>query len=62
MSKLAMLATFLVLFGAMLLAVSVGPKKGDVVVIRCDIAEISPDFTTEMREVCRKARMDQIKK
>ena len=57
-----MLATFLVLFGAMLLAVSVGPKKGDVVVIRCDIAEISPDFTTEMREVCRKARMDQIKK
>ena len=32
------------------------PRKGEVVVIQCDIAEISPDFTTEMREACRKRR------
>jgi len=25
-------------------------------VINCDIAEISPDFTTEMRQACRSAR------
>lgn len=30
------------------------PRKGEVVVINCGIAEISPDFTTEMREACRK--------
>lgn len=35
------------------------PKKGDVVVINCDIAEISPDFTTEMRKICREARKNQ---
>lgn len=28
-----------------------GPRK-----INCDIAEISPDFTTQMREQCRAAR------
>lgn len=28
-------------------------------VINCSIAEISPDFTTEMKEACRKARMNQ---
>ena len=32
------------------------PRKGEVVVINCGIAEISPDFTTEMREACRKLR------
>ena len=61
MSKAWMLAIFLVMFGAMVLAVSTGHKKGDVIVIRCDVAEISPDFTPEMRELCRKARMEKIK-
>ena len=28
-------------------------------VINCSIAEISPDFTNEMREACRKARMNR---
>jgi len=35
------------------------PRHG-VVVINCSIAEISPDFTTEMREACRKARSGRI--
>jgi hypothetical protein len=38
------------------------PKKGDVVVINCGISEISPDFTTEMREACRQARAQNIQK
>lgn len=32
------------------------PKKSDGVWINCDISEISPDFTTEMREACRQVR------
>ena len=37
-------------------------KQGDVVVINCGISEISPDFTTEMREACRQARAQNIQK
>ena len=37
-------------------------KQGDVVVINCVISEISPDFTTEMREACRQARAQNIQK
>ena len=32
------------------------PRKGDVVRIDCTLSEISPDFTNEMRQVCRNAR------
>ena len=32
------------------------PRKGDVVRIDCTLTEISPDFTNEMRQVCRDAR------
>ena len=35
------------------------PKHG-VRVIDCSIAEISPDFSTEMRDACRKARSGRI--
>ena len=42
---------------ASLVAIYLLPKKGDVVVINCSISEISPDFTTEMREACRQARI-----
>ena len=38
------------------------PKRGDVVVINCGISEISPDFTTEMREACRQARAKYVQK
>jgi hypothetical protein len=40
----------------------VAPKRGDVVVINCSLSEISPDFTTEMREACRQARIKNIQK
>ena len=33
------------------------PKKGDVIRIDCTWSEISPDFSIEMKEACRKARM-----
>ena len=32
------------------------PRKGDVVKIDCSLSEISPDFTSEMRQACRDAR------
>jgi hypothetical protein len=35
------------------------PMHG-VQVIDCRMVEISPDFTTEMRELCRKARSGRI--
>jgi hypothetical protein len=38
------------------------PKKGDVVVINCSIAEISPDFTNEMREACRQHMAKEFQK
>jgi len=33
------------------------PKKGDVIRIDCTWSEISPDFSPEMKNACRKARM-----
>jgi hypothetical protein len=38
---------------------STQPKHG-VKVINCSLAEISPDFTVEMKEACRKARSGRI--
>ena len=32
------------------------PRKGDIVRIDCNLSEISPDFTNEMRQACRDAR------
>ena len=32
------------------------PRKGDIVRIDCNLSEISPDFTNEMRQVCRNER------
>ena len=32
------------------------PRKGDIMKIDCSLSEISPDFTNEMRQVCRDAR------
>jgi hypothetical protein len=40
----------------------IAPKRGDVVVINCSIAEISPDFTTKMREACREAALKEFQK
>ena len=35
------------------------PKKGDVVVYNCSIAEISPDIPLEVKEKCRKLRAEK---
>lgn len=35
------------------------PKKGDVIRIDCTWSEISPDFSIEMKEACRKARIEK---
>ena len=45
-----------VIFAALPLLFLDMPKKGDVVKIDCNLSEISPDFTNEMRQVCRDAR------
>ena len=45
-----------VIFAALPLLFLDMPKKGDVVRIDCTLSEISPDFTNEMRQVCRDAR------
>ena len=58
--KVAVLAiSCFIAFGIVFL---VAPKRGDIVVINCSISEISPDFTTEMREACRQARANNISK
>ena len=36
------------------------PKKSDGIWINCGLSEISPDFTNEMREACRQARIKNI--
>jgi len=35
----------------------VAPKRGDVIVIDCTWSEISPDFSPQMKEACRQARI-----
>ena len=45
-----------VIFAALPLLFLDMPRKGDVVKIDCNLSEISPDFTNEMRQVCRDAR------
>ena len=35
------------------------PKKGDVIRIDCTWSEISPDFSPEMKQACRKARIEK---
>ena len=45
-----------VIFAALPLLFLDMPKKGDVVKIDCNLSEISPDFTSEMRQICRDAR------
>jgi hypothetical protein len=53
----------LVLVSASILAfaciIMFAPKKGDVIVYDCSIAEISPDFPLEVRDQCRKLRAEK---
>ena len=45
-----------VIFAALPLLFLDTPKKGDIMKIDCSLSEISPDFTSEMRQACRDAR------
>jgi capsular polysaccharide biosynthesis protein len=56
---LYVVVSILALVGALALSFSV--PQPEYRVINCGVAEISPDFTTEMREACRRARMEKIK-
>jgi hypothetical protein len=47
---------FVVIFATLPLLFLNMPRKGDIVKIDCSLSEISPDFTNEMRQVCRDAR------
>lgn len=42
------------------LMVVLHPKKGDVKVYDCSLAEISPDYPIEVKNGCRKLRMETI--
>ena len=58
--KIGILAiAVLIAFGIMFF---IAPKRGDVVVINCTLSEISPDFTPQMKEACREARIKSIQK
>jgi hypothetical protein len=48
-----MIVAFLIVIPLMFLTL---PKKSDGVWINCELSEISPDFTNEMREACRQLR------
>ena len=47
---------------AVVIAITTLPRRGDVIVINCELSEISPDFTNSMREACRQARANNISK
>jgi steroid 5-alpha reductase family enzyme len=49
-------------FIAFAIAFFIAPKRGEVVVIDCTWSEISPDFTPQMREACREARIQSAQK
>ena len=55
--KQAILAlVILVIFVAIPILFLNMPRKGDIIRIDCTLSELSPDFTNEMRQVCRDAR------
>ena len=50
------IAVWLLMFGLLLIGNHMfAPKE---IVVNCSISEISPDFTPEMREACRKYRIN----
>lgn len=58
-SQIAVGIFAIIWFGAGIYWLMSQPKHG-VVVIDCSLVEISPDYTTAMREACRKARSGRI--
>ena len=42
------------------LIISFAPRKGDVVVYDCSLAEISPDYPIAVKEKCRAIRAEKL--
>ena len=49
-----------VIIVAIVFMISYAPRKGDVVVYNCSLAEISPDIPLEVKEKCRKLRAEKL--
>ena len=56
--ELPLLAVVIIV--AIVFMISYAPKKGDVVVYNCSLAEISPDIPLEVKEKCRKLRAEKL--
>lgn len=59
LTVLAVLVLWTAMFGLVVLGNRLFASTGYVKVYNCSISEISPDFTTAMREECRKLRKEQ---
>lgn len=55
--ELLLLAVVIIV--AIVFMISYAPRKGDVVVYNCSLAEISPDIPLEVKEKCRKLRAEK---
>jgi hypothetical protein len=51
------IAIALYIAGVLIVLPMLMPKKGDIIRIDCTWSEISPDFSPEIKNACRKARM-----
>ena len=56
--ELLLLAVVIIV--AIVFMISYAPRKGDVVVYNCSLAEISPDIPLEVKEKCRKLRAEKL--
>jgi hypothetical protein len=56
MKQAILILVFFVIFVAIPIVFLNMPKKDDIIRIDCTLSEISPDFTNEMRQVCRNER------
>jgi hypothetical protein len=55
-----LLLLVIVIIIAIAFMISYAPRKGDVVVYNCSLAEISPDIPLEVKEKCRKLRAEKL--
>lgn len=61
-SILQLIGFTVIIAGLLFLMFISAPKKGDVIVVDCRLAEISPDFTNQMRQACREVQAKDIQK
>jgi hypothetical protein len=58
-SLIELLLLAVVIIIAIVFMILYAPRKGDVVVYNCSLAEISPDIPLEVKEKCRKLRAEK---